>query len=124
MRHPYSDAISKHDFQCLNLNLHALNDHKPQGDKSDSLSSEAREEVFAVADSSTAFSPRVRLSDLYSKRISSGEFFHSSFHNFSLCTLLKSMSVIAPPTFISNLIRLHSNSTNKIFPTSIHSITF
>ena len=53
------------------------NGEQPQGDKSDSLSSEPREEVFAVADSSTAFSPRVRLSDLYSKRISSGEFYHS-----------------------------------------------
>ena len=45
-----------------------------QGDKSDSLSSEAREEVFAVADSSTTFAPRVRLSDLYSKRISAGKY--------------------------------------------------
>jgi hypothetical protein len=33
----------------------------------------AKEEVFTIADSSTAFAPRVRLSHLYSKRIAAGK---------------------------------------------------
>lgn len=41
------------------------------------LISEVREEILAVGDSSQAFAPRVRLSDLYSKRLSSGSILSS-----------------------------------------------
>lgn len=36
------------------------------------LSSEVRQELLAVGDTSATFGPRVRLQDLYSKRLSSG----------------------------------------------------
>ena len=36
------------------------------------LSSEFRDEILAVGDSSQSFAPRVRIGDLYTKRASSG----------------------------------------------------
>lgn len=38
------------------------------------LSSDLRQEVLAVGDTSQTFGPRVRLQDLYSRRISSGTY--------------------------------------------------
>ncbi len=37
------------------------------------LSSDQREEILAVGDTSQTFGPRVRLQDLYSRRLSSGK---------------------------------------------------